>query len=277
MNEVIESKPHAVAARIDSTPAYLLQIAVETGKPLEYIGQLMSLQERWEANEARKTFNAAFSAFKSEAVQILKDQTVKDGPLKGKKYASLYNVVEAATPALSRHGLSASWKLTKDEKDWIEVTCTIKHVGGHSESVSMGGPPDSGGAKNAIHARASTVTYLERYTLKAITGLSETDDDNDGGRGKLDPDAEPLAQPTNLALPPQRYAIIRKAAGAILQAFNEDNEVGAYGEWCAIEDHDERLALWSILRPHPACRRALSRMGEEEQAAQAKLERERAK
>ncbi|WP_439586939.1 hypothetical protein [Hydrogenophaga sp.] len=45
----------------------------------------------------------------------------------------------------------------------------------------MGGPPDAGGAKNAIMARASTVTYLERYTLKAITGLSEQDDDDDGG------------------------------------------------------------------------------------------------
>ncbi len=31
----------------------------------------------------------------------------------------------------------------------------------------MGGPPDAGGAKNALQARASTKSYLERYTLKA--------------------------------------------------------------------------------------------------------------
>src|SRR5690606_31904525 len=79
-----------------------------------------------------------------------------------------------------KHGLSSSWKLTKDEKDWMEVTCYLRHVGGHEESVSMGGPPDAGGAKNAIQARASTKTYLERYTLKAITGLSEQNDDTDG-------------------------------------------------------------------------------------------------
>ncbi len=47
----------------------------------------------------------------------------------------------------------------------------------------MGGPPDAGGAKNAIQARASTKTYLERYTLKAICGLSEQDDDDDGAGG----------------------------------------------------------------------------------------------
>jgi hypothetical protein len=61
----------------------------------------------------------------------------------------------------------------------MEVTCFLRHVGGHQESASMGGPPDAGGAKNAIQARASTKTYLERYTLKAITGLSEQDDDTD--------------------------------------------------------------------------------------------------
>jgi hypothetical protein len=116
---------------------------------------------------------------------------VTDGPLKGKSYAELFAVVDAATPALSKHGLSHSWKVTKDEKDWIEVTCFLKHVAGHAESVSFGGPPDSGGAKNAIQARASTKSYLERYTLLAITGLSSKDQDNDGGRAsKGMPEAE---------------------------------------------------------------------------------------
>lgn len=145
--------------------------------------RLLAVKKEWEADEARKAYNAAFAAFKDEAVRIIKNRSVTDGPLKGKRYAELFAVVNAVTPALSLHGLSASWKITKDEKDWIEVTCTLKHAAGHSESVSMGGPPDAGGAKNAIMARASTVSYLERYTLKAITGLSEQDDDNDGGHG----------------------------------------------------------------------------------------------
>ena len=110
----------------------------------------------------------------------MKGRKVIDGPLRGKEYAELHDVVDAVTPALSRHGLSTAWKLTRDEKDWLEVTCTLKHVGGHSESVSMGGPPDSGGAKNALQARASTKSYLERYTLKAICGVAEGGDDSDG-------------------------------------------------------------------------------------------------
>jgi len=177
---VVQPQRQVVAA----TPADLLRIAVESGADLDRLERLMSLQERWEAKQAKQAYDAAFSAFKAEAVTILKGRKVTDGPLKGKSYAELHDVVNAVTPALSRHGLSSSWKLTKDDKDWMEVTCYLRHVNGHEESVSMGGPPDAGGAKNAIQARASTKTYLERYTLKAITGLSEQEDDDDGNGKK---------------------------------------------------------------------------------------------
>lgn len=164
-----------------ATPMSMLAVAVQKGMDLETIKELRALQKDWDADEARKAFNNAFAAFKAEAVQIIKSRTVDQGPLSGKKYAELFAVVNAVTPALSRHGLSAAWKITKDEKDWIEVTCILKHSLGHSDSVSMGGPPDTGGAKSPIQARASTVSYLERYTLKAICGVSEQGDDKDGG------------------------------------------------------------------------------------------------
>lgn len=182
---VMELEPvrHAPPAAVSATPTDLIRMAVEQGADLDRLERLMALQERWEAAQARKAYDEAFAAFKAEAVRIIKNKGVTDGPLKGKRYAELFAVVNAITPALSKHGLGAAWRITKDDKDWIEVTCTLRHVGGHIESVSMGGPPDSGGAKNAIQARASTVSYLERYTLKAITGLSEQEDDNDGSGG----------------------------------------------------------------------------------------------
>ena len=184
MSNIVEVSPINIEPA--PTPAHLLQLAVQQNADLDKLERLMALQERWEATEARKAYDAAFSAFKADAVVIVKNKSVTAGPLSGKKYAELFSVVNAVTPALSKHGLSSSWKITKDEKDWIEVTCTLKHTAGHVESVSMGGPPDNGGAKNAIQARASTVSYLQRYTLKAITGLSEQEDDIDGGHGTVD-------------------------------------------------------------------------------------------
>jgi hypothetical protein len=176
-----QDQPASTALALsENSPAGVMMRALERGATPEQIGQMMALQREWDADQARKAYNAAFAAFKAEAVHIVKNRQVTDGPLKGKSYAELHAVVDALTPALSRHGLSASWRLTKDEKDWMEVTCYLRHVNGHEESVSMGGPPDAGAAKNAIQARASTKSYLERYTLKAICGVAEGGDDDDG-------------------------------------------------------------------------------------------------
>lgn len=185
MNAIVEQKQTA-------TPAMLLQLAVEQGADLDRLERLMALQERWEAGEAKKAFNAAFAAFKGEAVQIIKGVKITDGPLKGKMHADLFDVVSAATPALSKHGLSTAWRLSKDDKDWMEVTCTLSHVAGHSETVAMGGAPDGGPGRNAIQARGSVKTYLERYTLTAILGLAarEADDDGKGAGGAAVQDTE---------------------------------------------------------------------------------------
>jgi hypothetical protein len=161
-------------------PLAILQQAVDKGASIEQVTALMGLVERYDANQARKAFNVAFSEFKAEAITIVKNVTVLAGPLKDTKYANLFGVVDAVTPMLSKHGLSHSWKLTKDDPTWMEVTCTIRHILGYSESVSMGAAPDVGPGRNAIQARGSAKSYLERYTLLAATGLSASDEDDDG-------------------------------------------------------------------------------------------------
>jgi len=202
--EIVEVQKNKVAAHQDAVPANspmgMMMAAMRQGASLEQVEKMMDLQQRWERQEAAKSYNTAFAAFKAEAVRIIKGREVTDGPLRGRSYAELHDVVDAVTPALSKHGLSASWKITKDDKDWIEVTCTLKHVEGHSESVSMGGPPDAGGAKNALQARASTKSYLERYTLKAICGVAEGGDDTDGNPPAVEIPLELLADARDAAM-----------------------------------------------------------------------------
>jgi hypothetical protein len=57
------------------------------------------------------------------------------------------------------------------------------------------GPDDSGG-KNKIQAIASAKSYLERYTLLAITGLATKDMDDDGRA--TDPLTDPNPPPPEL-------------------------------------------------------------------------------
>jgi hypothetical protein len=229
--ELVEHKPaETLPAVAENSPAALMMRALDRGATPEQVGQMMALQERWEANEARKAYNVAFAQFKAEAVQVLRNRKVTDGPLKGKAYAELYAVVDAVTPALAKHGLSASWKVTKDEKDWIEVTCTLTHAQGHSESVSMGGPPDTGGAKNALQARGSTKSYLERYTLKAICGVAEGAEDDDGAGGAKEALVDTWVKRANEA---QTYEETTKISREGTEAFNKAKDVEGYRQFAS--------------------------------------------
>lgn len=89
----------------------------------------------------------------------------------------------------------------------------------------------------------------------------------------IEEDGEPLEQPKYLGLTVQRAKVIRAAAGACLQKFNEGDELGAYAEVEAFEDNnDETLALFSILRPYPDLRGALKRLSKEKRDRQREIE-----
>ena len=185
--EVLErTAPTGALVAQPQSPAYLLQLAVEQGADIEKLERLMGLKERYDKIEAQKAMAVDFAKFKASAVQIIRTKKITDGPLKGKHHAELSGIVNAVTPELSKHGLSVSWKLTKDERDWMEVTCSLHHTAGHVETVAMGGAPDTGPGRNAIQARGSVKTYLERYTVLAILGLAAQDADDDGAGGAKD-------------------------------------------------------------------------------------------
>lgn len=160
------------------TMPQVMQLAIKEKAGVETIEKMMELQERYEANEARKAYHVAMTAFKADPPQIDKDASVKYGQT-AYKHATLANVTSKINKALSGHGLSASWQTEQKEKG-ITVICKITHILGHSESTPLTAPADSSGAKNNIQAIGSTITYLERYTLLSLTGLATSEMDDDG-------------------------------------------------------------------------------------------------
>lgn len=166
----------------NNSPAALIQAAINGNADLEKLEKLMQIQERWEANEAKKAYVVAMAAFKASPPRIEKTKQVSFATSKGKteyKHALLADAAEIINKALSTHGLSATWKTGQHDKQ-ITVTCSITHVLGHSESTSLTAGADDSGGKNAIQAIGSTVSYLERYTLFSLTGLASHDMDDDG-------------------------------------------------------------------------------------------------
>ena len=52
------------------------------------------------------------------------------------------------------------------------MTCVLSHRDGHFEETTLTAGRDDSGKKNAIQQVGSTITYLQRYTLKAALGLA---------------------------------------------------------------------------------------------------------
>lgn len=188
-----EPQPRKQVAVQATTPSDLLAMAVQQGADLDKLQKLMDLQDRWEANEARKAFTVAMTGFKAEPVQILKRKnvsfTTRDGDTTSYNHAELSDITDAIGPALAKHQLSFRWNIHQ-EGGSIKVDCILMHARGHSEQVTMFAAPDASGKKNAIQQVASTTTYLQRYTLLAITGMSTKGMDDDG-RGSELPEIDP--------------------------------------------------------------------------------------
>lgn len=189
MNAVVEmNEPGgAIMAQPKQVPAAvgyadMLRYALDSGADLDRLEKLMAMQEKDNANKARMAFVAAMADFKKDAPEIYKDKNVS---FSGTNYnhATLGGICEAVIDSLARHGLSHDWDTQQPPSGMIVVTCTLTHIAGHSKSTSMESPPDNSGKKNAIQQIASTVTYLQRYTLLAATGLATKDMPDDDGRG----------------------------------------------------------------------------------------------
>lgn len=177
MNAVVERKEQEIAAR-PATPMDMLAAAMERGIDIEQLKMLQEMHRDHEANEARKAFATAMNSFRSEDIVIVKKKLVEFGTTKY-HHATLAQVVAAAIPHMSKYGLSHRWE-TKQENGQITVTCIITHELGHSQTTTLSAAPDQSGGKNSIQAVGSTVSYLERYTFLAATGLAAADMDDDG-------------------------------------------------------------------------------------------------
>lgn len=169
------------------TPMSMLDRAISSGASIEVLEKLMGLQERHEANQARKAFDNAMAAAKAEIPTITKNREVDFTSTKGRthyRYEDLGEIARVVSPILARHGLSYRYRMTSAVNEPVSVTCIVSHRDGHFEENTLCAGRDDTGGKNAIQQIGSTLTYLQRMTLKGALGIAVSNDDD--GKGSED-------------------------------------------------------------------------------------------
>ncbi len=134
---------------------------------------------------------AALAAAHAELPDIKKDQW---NPHFSSHYADIGAIRSAIRPVLSKHGLFVTQSFTA-EKEVVYVTTRIAHKSGqYLEDISR-----AEARNGAAQSVAAAVTFMSRYALISMLGLSlgEDDDgnatrreDDDGGKGERRNDDE---------------------------------------------------------------------------------------
>ena len=117
----------------------------------------------------------ALIEFRKDVKQPMKDA---DNPYFKSKYVPLENVVEAIDEVAPSKGLAFTQWALNDEQGRVGVATLLLHDSGEFIEYD---PVFMNADKNTPQGAGSLITYLKRYTLSAIFGIT-SDEDDDGNQ-----------------------------------------------------------------------------------------------
>lgn len=143
------------------TPLQILQAAVQGGVTeanVAVVERMAALAERFEARQAEKEFNRAFSELQKDLPVIVASTPIKN---RG-KYEKFEDLMRVIGPLMAKHGFSVSFS-NDFQNDRVIETCTLRHSSGHSQQNSFGvrGRP----ADNNTQADCMAATTAKRNAL----------------------------------------------------------------------------------------------------------------
>jgi hypothetical protein len=168
----------------------IIGLAKDPAMDADKLERLLAMQERMEARQAEREFNAAFVQMAPKLPRIKKDGTLqypvnKNEPEGRQKVISRYATWEAIDSAirqvLSDHGFSLSFTSELTATGIPYMIAILRHSAGHSTKTP--GPPlpcDSSGGKNNIQGWGSAMQYGKRYAATAALNLVTENEDDDG-------------------------------------------------------------------------------------------------
>lgn len=189
-----------------------------------------------EQSESIKELATALAKAQGKITGALKDSK---NPFFKSNYADLASCWDACRDVLSANGLSVAQTL--DREGYLVTTLM------HSSGEWIKGAVKMSPTAETPQAIGSCITYMRRYSLAAIVGIAQIDDDANAASGKDNRDDS--GKPDGW-----RAADTRKVTEyqkLILDAVAEGADLKAVDIWMEVkDDHTFATALWVVL-PSP--------------------------
>lgn len=261
----IDTKPNEIQrVAVDPNASFMtqiIQLSQQEDKPdVDYIKGLLAVKREIEDDDARRAYAAAFAEAQADIGAVVKTRKNKQTD---SMYAGLDDVIEMSKAVCAKHGFSIPFSegVTEAEKH-IRVCADVLHKDGHKEpyhyDVPLGGLGIQGKVNmTAIHAKATSVSYGQRYLLCMIWNIPTKD--NDGNNGNLgntdkpgptvDPPNEKETEVLQLIadnIPPKAGYVIslRKIGALCYAAYNkypwDVTAVTAIAEWITSDHQDSQ-------------------------------------
>jgi len=180
--EIQKTRPLTV---VNPNPLAMLASALEQGHDIAKLEKLMDMAERYEANEARKSFASALSKFQGSCPDIVENKlatvVMQSGGSYTYAYADLDTIMRTIRPTLKKCGLSVRYDAeVSDDGKRIRSQCYVMHRDGHTETTTFVVPVDEAMKVNDSQKMGSANAYACRYNVVNALGLT-TGEDDDGG------------------------------------------------------------------------------------------------
>lgn len=195
--ETVEAKPVEALVRQEQhqttalTPAQMLSIAVQQGADTQKLKELMDLQDRYEAKQARLAYSNAIVQFQAMCPVVIRTGM---NTRFGNQYPQWSTAHPQIKQALDTAQLGTTHSIRQDDKGVITVIGQVRHgPSGHVEEMDISAPPDRLASKdgkavrNEVQSIKSTITYLEWLTMECLLGLKSRDR---AKNEKIDPKVE---------------------------------------------------------------------------------------
>ena len=154
------------------------------------------------------------------------------------KYADLAEILNTVRPVFAAEGLSIL-QSTGFDGAVVSVATVLAHKsGGYVSSVASCVP-----AKTDAQGIGAATTYLRRYSLAAMAGVAQEDDDGNSAAHNGVPQASPTAGVWE-RLDPDEQAFLERIAGEVRALMDSPADAADHLK-CQNLDADEKTAIWT--------------------------------